>query len=582
MANRDTKLSIIIEARNKAEAAFAQMNQSLKDAQSNVENLSGSLKTVGTYGVAAFAGLATAAFAFVKAGAEFEQTQVAFSTMIGSAEKANKLLQEMAEFASKTPFQLTDLEKASKSLLAYGVTVEELLPTLQMLGDITAGVGMDKLPQLILAFGQVRAATKLTGSELRQFTEAGVPILDALVQHFNKVGPSMKTVTNAAGLTSKQIDKLGKSNEGLVEKIRKAEIQLDKQQNRMREMRKNGNDSSASYKNLKIDISETERTIASLNAQLTKGTVTMGKANTEVVAFGDGTKYTAQQVMEMVSNGEVAFADVQAALAGMTGEGGRFFQMMEQQSMTLAGLWSNLQDQFSLTARSIGQELVPVLKPMIDYLIVVMGQVRAFVEENPKFSAGIIVAATALAGMLALLLPIGLALSAIVATVPLLTAGLAAVKVAVLAINAAMLVWGFIIVGIGALIYNLIYNWQDLWDMIVYGTAKMANAIQVIFESVVNFFIDGINYMIEKVNTLIDKLNSIPGMDNKIGKIDTFERVQLQRFDTDLLLNDLIYGDRATGKSTVVNITGNTLLDEDAAEKIGDQMMSRLKMSNAI
>lgn len=477
MANRDTKLSIIIEARNKAEAAFAQMNKSLKDAQSNVENLSGSLKTVGTYGVAAFAGLATAAFAFVKAGAEFEQTQVAFTTMIGSAEEANALLKDMAQFASNTPFQLTDLEHSTKSLLAYGVSAKQIIPTLKMLGNISAGVGMDKMPQLILAFGQVRAATKLTGSELRQFSEAGVPLLGELAKQLNA--------------------------------------------------------------------SESE-------------------------------------VLDMVSAGQIGFPMVEQALTSLTMEGGRFYNLMESQSSTLLGLWSNLQDQISLTARSIGQELVPVLKPAIDYLITLMEHIRAFVEENPKFSAGIIIVSTALAAMLALLLPIGIAFNGLVLAMPLLSAGLAAVKVAVLAVNAAMLLWGFIIVGIGALIYNLIYNWQDLWDMIVYGTAKMANAIQVIFESVVNFFIDGINYMIEKVNTLIDKLNSIPGMDNRIGKIDTFERVQLQRFDTDLLLNDLIYGDRATGKSTVVNITGNTLLDDDAAEKIGDQMMSRLKLSNAI
>ncbi len=60
------------------------------------------------------------------------------------------------------------------------------------LGDITAGVGKDKMPQLILAFGQVRAAGKLTGQELRQFTEAGVPLLEELGKTMGKTATQVK------------------------------------------------------------------------------------------------------------------------------------------------------------------------------------------------------------------------------------------------------------------------------------------------------------------------------------------------------------------------------------------------------
>uniref|UniRef100_UPI002B1DFA00 tape measure protein n=1 Tax=Pseudomonas atacamensis TaxID=2565368 RepID=UPI002B1DFA00 len=80
---------------------------------------------------------------------------------------------ELTKFAASTPFELKGLETASKQLLAYGFEQKQVLPNLKALGDIAAGVGMDKLPQLILAFGQVKAATRLTGNELRQFTEAG-------------------------------------------------------------------------------------------------------------------------------------------------------------------------------------------------------------------------------------------------------------------------------------------------------------------------------------------------------------------------------------------------------------------------
>lgn len=82
--------------------------------------------------------------------------------MIGSAKEADSFVKDMISFAAKTPFEIKGLETASKQLLAYGFNQKEVLPNLKNLGDIAAGVGMDKLPQLILAFGQVKAATKLT------------------------------------------------------------------------------------------------------------------------------------------------------------------------------------------------------------------------------------------------------------------------------------------------------------------------------------------------------------------------------------------------------------------------------------
>ncbi len=147
--------------------------------------LGGLTRTVRNIGLAF--GAATAGVGiFVKAAGDFEQVTVAFETMLGSAERANKLLQEITTFAAKTPFQLTGLLRSSKSLLAFGFAAEEIIPTLQSLGNIAAGVGTERLPQLILALGQVRAATRLRGQELRQFTEAGVPVLDILAQRFGK------------------------------------------------------------------------------------------------------------------------------------------------------------------------------------------------------------------------------------------------------------------------------------------------------------------------------------------------------------------------------------------------------------
>lgn len=139
--------------------------------------------------------------AAVKMAADFEQTQISFQTMLGSTEKANKLLKDLTDFATKTPFTLSGLETSTKQLLAYGITQEDVMKDLKTLGDIASGVGMDKLPNLILAFGQVKAATHLTGMELRQFTEAGVPLIDALATHLKTTSANIIEMVSAGEIS---------------------------------------------------------------------------------------------------------------------------------------------------------------------------------------------------------------------------------------------------------------------------------------------------------------------------------------------------------------------------------------------
>lgn len=91
--------------------------------------------------------------------------------MLGSADKAKNLLADLSEFAKRTPFELLGIRDVAKQLLAFGITNENLLGTLKALGDVAAGTGTG-LDRIAYAFGQVLAAGKLTGNELRQFTEA--------------------------------------------------------------------------------------------------------------------------------------------------------------------------------------------------------------------------------------------------------------------------------------------------------------------------------------------------------------------------------------------------------------------------
>lgn len=116
-----------------------------------------------------------------------EQSLIAFTTMSGSAIVARKEMDDLKNFAAKTPFTFPEVLTGAKQLQAYGEQVQDLIPDLNMLGNIAAGVGKDRLPFLILAFGQVQAIGHLAGQEMRQFAEAGVPILELLS---NKLGKS--------------------------------------------------------------------------------------------------------------------------------------------------------------------------------------------------------------------------------------------------------------------------------------------------------------------------------------------------------------------------------------------------------
>lgn len=126
-----------------------------------------------------------------KAAADFEQLTVAFNTLLGSREKATELLVELQKFAASTPFQFTELTSLSKQLLAFGFEAEEIIPTLQRLGDVAGGVGADKLPQIVFAFGQIRANGRLMGQDLNQLVNAGFNPLQIISE---KTGKSIATL----------------------------------------------------------------------------------------------------------------------------------------------------------------------------------------------------------------------------------------------------------------------------------------------------------------------------------------------------------------------------------------------------
>jgi tape measure domain-containing protein len=121
-----------------------------------------------------------------KTAGDMEQLQIAYTTLLGSAEKATAFTQELLKFAAQTPFEFSELTQYSKLLLAARVEQEKIIPTLSMLGDISSLVGREKLPYMMRALVDVKNKTKLTGEETRQFVNAGIALVPMLADTMGK------------------------------------------------------------------------------------------------------------------------------------------------------------------------------------------------------------------------------------------------------------------------------------------------------------------------------------------------------------------------------------------------------------
>ena len=154
--------------------SFDKFGNSGKKASSNVNTLVGTLKKL----AAAFAVIQTAKFVFVKT-AELETQRKSLEVLTGSLEKTNKIIKELQDFGSVTPFTSSELIEQSKRLKAFGFETDELADSVKRLSDIAGATGAD-LSGIATAFGQIRAKGKLQQEENLQLLERGVDITTEL------------------------------------------------------------------------------------------------------------------------------------------------------------------------------------------------------------------------------------------------------------------------------------------------------------------------------------------------------------------------------------------------------------------
>lgn len=187
-ANSQKALEQLRNARMQAAKASDTHNAAMKRASSTMSSqsqIAGELKNqianvYSIYTVGRFVrGLYTI-------GGEFQKQRIALTSILGDSMKAETIFNRIKDLAVVSPFQFKELASYAKQLSAYSIPYEELYDTTKRLADISAGVGVD-MGRIILAYGQMRSAAFLRGQELRQFTEAGIPLVDELAKKFTEL-----------------------------------------------------------------------------------------------------------------------------------------------------------------------------------------------------------------------------------------------------------------------------------------------------------------------------------------------------------------------------------------------------------
>lgn len=126
-----------------------------------------------------------------------EQAQIAFTTMLGSAEAATAYLDDLAKFAARTPFEFPDLVQAAQRMMAMGFSADDVLPKLTAIGDAVAALGGtgEVVNRVTIALGQMMAKGKVSAQEMMQLTEAGIPAWKYLAEVMGvDVAKAMETV----------------------------------------------------------------------------------------------------------------------------------------------------------------------------------------------------------------------------------------------------------------------------------------------------------------------------------------------------------------------------------------------------
>lgn len=216
----------------KAESQMSGFDKAVSGAGKKIGDVFESIgkAAIGYAKVLGVAGAGATVFA-VKTAADLQSLSTSFETLTGSAEKGRKVFMDLKKMGATTPFEVTDLAKATQTMLAFGINVDKTQGYLKMLGDVSMG-NRDKLSGLALAFSQVQSTGRLMGQDLLQMINQGFNPLTIIAQKTGKsmsvlkkemedgkisaemVADAFKTATSEGGLFYKGMDRGAKTLSG--------------------------------------------------------------------------------------------------------------------------------------------------------------------------------------------------------------------------------------------------------------------------------------------------------------------------------------------------------------------------------
>lgn len=198
-AQMNSQLKLTKEQIDKIKSAMGEMNNQSK----NLGNQMGQLKNLiaGAFSVSAIQGFIKK---MVETRAQFELQRVALGAIIQDTDRANKMFFEVQQMALMSPFSIMQLERATKQVAAFGFETEKIVPTLKMVADLGAGLGVE-LDRIVLVMGHLKARGYLEGTMVRQFTNMGFNVLGELAKYYSELEDKMVSVADVQTRVKKKM-----------------------------------------------------------------------------------------------------------------------------------------------------------------------------------------------------------------------------------------------------------------------------------------------------------------------------------------------------------------------------------------
>ncbi len=183
---------------------------SVKGFASQCSKMSGAINAIAAIEIGGVfanmaSGLLNMGIASIQAAAQMRQYEIAFQTMLKSAEGGTQMLRELQQFAADTPFDVPGVVSAGQQLMAFGFKANEVIPMLTSLGDAASGLGLgsEGVSRLAYALGQMQTSGKLNSQDMMQLTSAGIAAWDMLAEKAGLSVAEMKELCSQGAIDSK-------------------------------------------------------------------------------------------------------------------------------------------------------------------------------------------------------------------------------------------------------------------------------------------------------------------------------------------------------------------------------------------